>query len=83
MASYWVLDVKPKGTYMKELVALAIRPSLRDMTSLSLIMCGKGRGIPDLMKVRGENVIILIYILTVFVKMSIIQYLTLKFVIII
>lgn len=55
LASYWVLDVKPKGTYMNELVALAIRPSLRDMTSLSLIMCGKGRGIPDLMKVVEEK----------------------------
>lgn len=39
---------------MKELVALAIRPSLRDMTSLSLIMCGKGCGIPNLMNLEGK-----------------------------
>lgn len=69
---YWVLDVKLKGIYMKELVVFVICLLLCDMMLLLFIMCGKRRGIFDLMKVRGENVIILIYIFNVFVKMLII-----------
>lgn len=51
---YWVLDVKLKGIYMKELVVFVICLLLCDMMLLLFIMCGKGWGIFDLMKFRGK-----------------------------